>query len=195
MKAWKSFVPSVQHLERLTQVSAGELYIDRTNQPALGTLLMRHGTDEWISLSWDYVDVEFKFEIYGLSIDSPKTVFVENLASIEMLPRHSSIRLLTKTEWVRPAHVGEVPENFEQILEESGLMSSIPDSATAIGTALYGVVFDDSNGQPLLAVTVDDVASYSLRLVADPTAMASLIGAYDVYSPLELMAWQPSEVK
>lgn len=191
MKVWKSFIPSVQDLESLSQVSAGELYIDRTNQPTLGTLLMRHGLDEWISLSWDYVDVEFKFEIYCLSIGSPKTVVIENLASIEALPRHSSIRFLTKTEWVRPAQLDEVPENFEQVLEESGLISSIPDSATAIGTVLYGVIFEDSNGQPLLVVTVDDATSYSLRLVGEPTAMALLISTYDVHSLRGLMAWQP----
>jgi hypothetical protein len=194
MKIWKSFIPSAQVLESLSKVSAGMLYIDQKNQPVLGTLLMRQEANEWVSLSWDYVDVEFKFEIYCLSIDSPKVVVAEDLVSIEELPRHSSIRLLTKTEWVRPAHGGEVPESFEQVLEESGLMSSIPDSATAIGTVLYGVIFDDSNGQPLLAVTVDDATSYSLRLITEPTDMALLASTCDVYSLPELVVWRPPEI-
>jgi hypothetical protein len=194
MKIWKSFIPSAQALESLSRVSSGELYIDRKNQPALGTLLMRQDASEWVSLSWDYVDVEFKFEIYCLSIDSPKAVAAEDLASIQELPRHSSIRFLTKTEWVRPAHVGEVPENFEQVLEENGLMSSIPDAASAIGTVLYGVIFDDSNGQPLLAVTIDDETSYSLRLTTEPADMALLASTFDVYSLPELVAWRPPEI-
>jgi hypothetical protein len=193
MTVWKSFIPSVQYLENVAEVSASELYIDRTNQPTLGTLLMRQGADEWLSLSWDYVDVEFKFEIYCLSVDSPKAVVVENLASIGVLPKHSSVRFLTRTEWVRPARVGEVPEQFEQVLEEGGRMSSIPDTATVVGTVLYGVVFNDLNGQPLLAVTVDEATSYSLRLVDAPKAMASLMSICDVHSLPELVAWRPRE--
>lgn len=149
--------------------------------------------DNWISLSWSYVGVEFKFEIYCVSIDRQKEIFPVDLTCIEDIHDFSSMSFLLRSEWVRPAHPGEVPDHFEQVKEESGTASSVPSSATAVGTSLYGIVLNDACSKPLLAITVNDDERYSLKHVVAPAEMADLISGCDLCTLSQLMTWKPPE--
>lgn len=191
MKYWKAFFPPRQELDKLLRIAPSELFINKNSKPIFESIYIRNKDGQWISLSWNYVDVEFKFEIYCLSIDSLDNIYLENLISIGPIPNFASIEFLVKSEWTRPTTPGEVPDNFEQIIEESGHISSIPSSAIAIGTTLCGIVFNDFDQKPLLAIVIDDTESYSVKKIVESEAIISIMAAYDSFSFPELMAWKP----
>lgn len=112
---------------------------------------------------------------------------VDELIEIESIPKFKSIRFLLRTEWVRPTKPGEVPDNFEQVIQESGFAEIAPPSATAIGSALYGITFCSTDGSPLLIIAVSDSERYSLQVSAAPAAMASVLDSCDSYSLPELL--------
>ncbi|MFC3654571.1 hypothetical protein FZ025_10455 [Xanthomonas hyacinthi] len=149
--------------------------------------------DNCISLSWNYFDVDFKFEIYGISIDSRKDYCPRDLACIEDINKLSSISFLLRSEWVRPTKPGEVPDHFEQVKEESGTTESVPASAISVGTCLYGIVFNDASSNPFLIIAVDDDKRYSLKHVAVPEEIADLISGCDLCTLSQLIDWEPPE--
>lgn len=190
MKTWKVFVPDRQDLERLLKISPGKLFVSGTSTPTLESIYLLDQERGWVSLSWSYVDVEFKFEIYCVSIGSSKEDPAD-LIPVGEVPPFASVGFLLRSEWVRPANPGEVPGHFEQVKEESGAAESVPSSATSVGTSLYGIVFSDEDSRPLFAITVDDNKSYSLKVISAPKALANLVSVCDLCTFPQLMAWKP----
>lgn len=141
-------------------------------------------------LAWDYFDVEFKFEVYGLSIKQLAAV-PESLDLAGTIPTFSQITFLLKTEWTRPAKPGEVPEDFEKVLEESGPLVKIPDTAISAGTALHGLIFSNPAEEQTLLVGVDDADSYSLRATADVEEISATAMSCDSLTLPEILSWKP----
>lgn len=193
MRPWKVFIPDHRDLERLLKISPRGLFVSGKNNPVMESIYLLDHEDNWISLSWSYVDVEFKFEIYCVSIDRRKETFPEDLTCIEDIQGFSSISFLLRSEWLRPAHPGEVPDHFEQVKEESGTASSVPSSATVVGTFLYGILLNDVRSKPFLAITVNDDERYSLKHIVATEEMADLISGCDLCTLSQLMTWKPPE--
>ncbi|TCV93180.1 hypothetical protein EC912_10540 [Luteibacter rhizovicinus] len=191
MRNWKTFIPQRQDLETLAKLPPGKLFISSQNKPAWNKVYIQVTEGKWLSLSWDYVDVEFKFEIYCLSIAQHATPSADDFIQAGEIPDFSSIRFLLKSEWVRPASSNEVPDNFEQVIEESGLAADVPRSASAVGTSLHGIVFIRHDGKPCLLVEIDESQSYSIRTVENCEAIAALTSKYDSLSFSEVLAWHP----
>lgn len=191
MTHWKVFVPPHQELNKLLHIAPGELFINTKNNPVWESVYIRDKSGQWISLSWNYIDVEFKFEIYCLSIDSPKNIIFQDLIPAGSVPNFASLEFLMKSDWVRPTLPGEVPENFEQVIEEGGPISSVPSSASVVGTTIYGIVFNDVDHNPLLVIAVDDNERYSVKKIVDFDAIATLMEVCDSFSLPELMTWSP----
>lgn len=191
MKNWKVFLPEVNDLHKLLLLEPGKAFFRAKNSPIEGALYVRNRENQWLSLSWDYVDVEFKFEIFYLSIESQQDVTTDDLIFAANIPSFGSLELLVKSEWVRPTLSGEVPDDFEELIEECGTIKSVPASATAIGTAISGVMLSDQLGVPLWAIIIDDVKSYSTRIVSSLDALVSLKTTCDVFSCAALLDWRP----
>lgn len=187
MSNWKISVPSIDILKRLVNMRPSRTFVSKKNSPPMGSIYVHGLSGDWMLLCWDYFDVEFKFEIYCLSVELSHPMAVNELIEIESIPKFQSIRFLLRTEWVRPTKPGEVPDNFEQAIQESGFAEMAPSSATAIGSALYGITFCGANDSPLLVIAVSDSERYSLQVFAAPAAMASVLDSCDSYSLPELL--------
>lgn len=188
---WKVLLPHRRDLEKIAQIASGDMFVHAKNDPVWTRVYVLDATGQWITLSWDYLDVEFKFEIYGISAEYLNSVVTADLIPAGTVPSFAAIGFLLKTSWVRPALPGEVPENYEQVIEESGVATAVPSSATVIATGLYGVLFRSTDGSPRLVITIDDDASYSLRSLVDNEVMAAAVAACDSLSFDELIHWEP----
>lgn len=194
MKPWTILLPASSDLEKLISVTPKGVFANPNGDPVMESIYLLGHDNDWMSLSWDYADVEFKFEMYFVALNHEDGHRPKDLIPIYGTAAPSSIQFLLRTEWVRPARAGEVPSNFEQVVEESGTAASAPSSATAIGTCLYGVVFSDAESTPLFAVTVDDTERYSLRVVSGCEEICELISAWDCCTCSQLLSWEPPKV-
>lgn len=191
MRPWKVQLPASSDLAKLISITPKGVFANPNGDPVKESIFLLGHDDDWISLSWDYADIEFKFEMYFVALNQKDGHLPQDLIPIYGTAAPSSMQFLLRTEWVRPARAGEVPANFEQVVEESGTAASVPSSATAIGTCLYGVVFNDAGSRPLFAVTVDDTERYSLRVVSGRESICELIGAWDCCTYSQLLSWEP----
>jgi hypothetical protein len=187
MSNWKISAPSIDVLERLVRMRSPRAFVSKKNNPPMGSIYVHGLSNDWMLLCWDYFDIEFKFEIYCISIELSHPMTMDELIEIESIPKFQSIRFLLRTEWIRPTKPGEVPDNFEQVIQEGGLAEKVPSSATAIGSALYGITFCSADDSPLLVIAVSDSERYGLQVLATPVAMASVLDYCDSYSLSELL--------
>ncbi|WP_250627764.1 hypothetical protein [Pinirhizobacter soli] len=190
MKIWKNFLPRGEGLGDLTNVRAGPYFVDSESSQKWLKVFFQKEDGNWLALEWNYFDVEFKFEVYGISIDHLESV-PPSLVKAGATPTFSELRFLLETDWTRPAKPGEVPENFDQIVEECGALSEIPDAAISAGTALRGVIFSNDGGESKLVISIDDTKGCSLKSTVDPDEMDLLGKAYDVLTLSEALAWTP----
>ena len=190
MKKWKSFFPASDDIEILGALKGGPYFIDSTKNPAWESVYFLSGSGRWIVLAWNYYDIEFKFETYGISLETKESA-TATLLEVGNLPRFEKIDFYTKTEWTRPAIPGEVPSYFEQVIEESGSLAQVPADAISAGTSLYAVVFRPINGESDLMVSVDDDVRYSLKAVSESVEIAAVLQSCDVFDSVGLLAWEP----
>lgn len=187
MKKWKISVPGIEVLKRMVDICPAKLFVCKKNNPPLGYIYVRGTHGDWILLSWDYFDVEFKFEIYCMMIEECQVPPpMGNLTEIGSIPKFQSIKFLLRTEWVRPTKPGEVPNDYEHVIQEGGLAKLAPSSATAIGSVVYGVAFLDSDNGPILVVSVSEKIRYSLQIIDSPFDMTQLFNSSDSYDLFEL---------
>ena len=185
------FLPTRDDLESLLRVIPDELYVRADRDPAQESIYIRDAEGEWLSLSWDYVDVEFKFEIYRAAIEKLGALTSDAVTPVGVIPDFVSMGFLLRSEWLRPALPGEVPADYKQVVEERGRALSVSVAATAVGTVLHGIVFEGPGRHPLLALTVDDVGSYSMKVTVEPTVMRTILDQCDRLSLKEVLAWAP----
>lgn len=192
MKNWMKISPERQVLGILSRLQSCEFLVDIQASPIWETIFIRDREGCWLAICWDYADVEFKFEIYHLSIERPLKVPAEEKLSVGgCIPRFSKVRLLTRSEWVRPAAAGEVPLHYEQVVEEAGRLADVPDSATAAGTALFGIGFLDEGGDPLLGICIDNSSNYCVKKFEEPEELNDLFASCDCFSLQEWDEWNP----
>lgn len=191
MKIWKSFLPNDQDLSHISAIRPGSYFINGRSDPKWSAIYFLQENGVWLSISWDYFDVEFKFEIYGVSVDHLKDSDV-GLIEAGVIQSFSQIKFLLRTEWIRPAKSGEVPNSFEKIIEEGGLLSQVPDTATSVATVLYGMIFS-GHAEDVMMITIDDAASYSLKSSTDPVEISAMERSCDLLTLSEMLAWEPPQ--
>jgi hypothetical protein len=191
MRLWKVFLPTHEELESLARIVPGELYVSSENAPIQGSIYVRNKDGEWLSLSWDYVDVQFKFEIYRAAIERLGAPASGVTTSVGAIPDFVSMGFLLRSEWVRPSLPGEVPAEYVPVVEEHGPSLSVSATATAVGTVLHGIVFEGPFGKPLLTITVDDIESYSMKVTTEPSVMKLIVKKCDQLSLQEVLVWTP----
>ncbi|MBB3228837.1 hypothetical protein FHW69_003482 [Luteibacter sp. Sphag1AF] len=192
MKTWKSFLPSAQSLSHISAIRPGAYFFDRKSDPKWSAIYFPQENGLWLSLSWDYFDVEFKFEIYGMSVGQLKGSGI-SLNEAGVIHDFSQIKFLLRTEWTRPTKPGEVPDSFEEIIEENGQLSQVPDTAASVATSLYGVIFSGHTEDPPMMITIDDAASYSLKSSTDPLEINAMERSCDLLTLPEILAWKPPQ--
>ncbi|MET4677162.1 MULTISPECIES: hypothetical protein [unclassified Luteibacter] len=190
MKIWKSFLPLADDLKALRKIKGGSYFIDSNKNPQWESVYFRRDSGKWIALTWNYFDIEFKFETYGISrelVRSVPTTLLEvgNIADVER------IDFCVRTEWTRPASPGEVPSHFEQIIEEAGRVAQVPVDAISAGTSLYAAVFRSINSDLDVMISIDDDVRFSLKSVTGSLKIATTLQSCDVFSSVELLTWKP----
>ncbi|MDF4026301.1 hypothetical protein P3W24_15110 [Luteibacter sp. PPL201] len=190
MKKWKRFFPDRNQIEALGTIKAGVYCIDTNANPEWASVYLPTRTGEWIALTWNYFDIEFKFETYGVSIElvqrAPTTlVDAGNIGEFE------HIDFYAKTEWTRPAVPGEVPSDFEQIIEAAGRLDEVPTDAISVGTSLHAVVFRSIGGDSDVMICIDDDARFSLKAMVGSQGIEAIRQTCDVFNSVELISWEP----
>lgn len=190
MKIWKSFFPGSDDVEILGAIKGGSYFIDGNNNPKWESIYFRSGSEEWIALTWNYFDIEFKFETFGISREVVRKV-PTTLLDVGSIPEFEKIDFCVRTEWTRPARPGEVPSHYEQVIEEAGRLAQVPADAISAGTSLYALVFRSINGDSDVMISIDDNIRFSLKSVIGSVKIAAILQSCDVLSSAELLAWQP----
>lgn len=188
MKIQKKFLPEASVLNRLSAISSVRLFVNCKNNPEYSCIYLidEHGLA--ICFSWEYGDVEFKFEVYFLSIQIESAISVDELSLIKSIPSAFSMSFLVRSEWVRPTLENEVPANFEKVIEERGFIDSVPETATAVGVFLYGLILKQISSGEETAIIVDDDVNYSLKVVDDIEYIEKLKNGSDLFSLREVTA-------
>jgi len=188
MKVWKNFLPRADEIDALGTIEAGSYFIDSHKCPKWETVYFRDRSGQWIALTWNYFDIEFKFEMYGISIESMERV-PATLIDVGNLAEFEKIDFYTKTEWIRPAVAGEVPSHFEQVIEGSGRLAQVPADAISAGTSLHAVVFRSIDVDSDVMISIDDDARFSLKSATGSRKIAAVLQSCDVFDSVELLAW------
>ncbi|PTR33621.1 hypothetical protein C8J98_103384 [Luteibacter sp. OK325] len=190
MKIWKNFLPTEQEIRQISVISPGAYFFDGQSDPRSSVIYFPQENGTWLSISWDYFDVEFKFEIYGISVEHLERSRAF-LVEAGIIPDFSELKFLIRTEWIRPTEIGEVPDGFEQIIEENGPLSKIPGTATSIATSLYGVTFNGGSEGAAMMIAIDDAASYTLKSSTDPVEINAMEESCDLLTLPEILDWNP----
>jgi len=190
MKIWKSFFPTADDIEALRTFKGGAYFIDCAKNPRWESIYFRISSEEWIALTWAYFDIEFKFETFGISREVVRKLPTA-LLDVGIIPEFKKIDFCIRTEWTRPASPREVPSHYEQVIEEAGRAAQVPADAISAGTSLYAVVFRSINGDSDVMISIDDNVRFSLKSVTGSVEIAAILQSCDVFTPAELLAWQP----
>jgi len=195
MMTWSAFHPNLSDLSRLLSVPSQYVFGAEPGAPLHGVLFFRDARGEQLAISWAYGDVQFKFEVYFLDVRDDLKSDLNALERIAEIPPYENAECFFRTSWIRPANPGEVPENYEQIIEECGPITEVPVSAIAVGTSLFGIGFSDANRSLLLGFAIDDSESYSVRAITDEFELASAFRGCDRILGSEVELWLKDAIK
>jgi hypothetical protein len=174
MIEWKDLLPADEVLARLGALQVDEVYIDEGAKTVWGAVAVRslYVRESAFVLSWDYVDVQFKFEMYVASPEERSAAATSGWSLVGRVATPARICFLARAEWIRPAIPGEVPETYEQIIEEAGRVDSVPKMATIAGLGLRGVaLMNDTGDLPASIIGIDDSVGYSLQWLSDRSSV------------------------
>jgi hypothetical protein len=106
----------------------------------------------------------------------------KNIISMQNL---STIKMLARYEWERPALTGEVPLDRKQSVRQCGKRSQIPDSASLVCVSFVGLLFIEADTDNLCAIIQNDedpiLIEYSenLDLIKDLTENTDAVDIKD----------------
>lgn len=128
--------------------------------------LLNRSSDIAIRICSDYRDVQFKFECLYLKVyQQPVGDIVSTGTQIGQI-KCQKVKIVLRAEWERPVLPGEVPPNYERIIQVRGEITTIPAEVPAyismVGILLFGednlkqslICLDDNF--PLLVSYVED---------------------------------------
>jgi hypothetical protein len=190
MKIWKNFLPNAQSLGHVSSISPGPFFVNSKNDPRWSSIYFYKVNGEWLSINWDYFDVEFKFEVYGISVANLMAA-PNSLVEVGNITYFSQIKFLLKTEWIRPTRFEEVPDGFETVIEESGSLSQVANTIISAATSLHGLIFTNGAEDAVLMITIDDAANYRLKASTDLAEISAMVRGGDLLTLSEILAWKP----
>jgi hypothetical protein len=193
MTEWKDLLPPDDMLARIAAFPVDEIRIDPDAQTVWGSVEAKslEAAGRVFVLSWDYVDVQFKFEMYVTSLDERDSELSGSWKTVATMAPAARIRFLVRAEWIRPAMPGEVPDAYEQVIEEGGRLDAAPASASVGGLGLRGIVLmGGSEYQPVGVIGIDDSHGYSLQWLSDRAAIDAYLSDCHVYDLDALRAFR-----
>ncbi|WPO98301.1 hypothetical protein SFA35_16815 [Pseudomonas sp. HR96] len=141
----------------------------------------------------DYLDVRFKFEVFGLDFVVPTSEQERAARNIASYDSPLAFSFLFRHEWERPAASGEVPANREPIIRRRGKKADIPQDAAAVGVSLVGVswnLLSDSRIGGWICYSDDD--PFQLEYHDGATGLESLDVECDTVSACRWEEWGSS---
>lgn len=193
MMTRSAFHPNPSNLARLMSVPSQDVFGAESDSSLRGVFFLRDSAGEQFAISWSYGDVQFKFEMYFLEVRDDLNAHTNVLRQITKIPAYEHAVCFFRSEWIRPAKSGEVPEGYELIVEERGPIAAIPLSAIAAGTSLFGIGFSDVNGSLLLGFAVDESESYCLRVVDSKNELETAFQDCDRVLASDVELWLHSQ--
>jgi hypothetical protein len=162
--------------------------------PLSGSLTLLSGKSVVrVSVKWD--EIVAKLECFSISAEVlSKPSSLDTIRSVSV---HGSIQAwdhvecMMRFKWVRPAHRGEVPVDWEQAVQEEGKRVDVPLSATAIGVSVVGFAFVSNDDGKAVAVVVSDDENNpgELRLIYDREEISREIESSDRVDSNRVGAW------
>jgi len=166
----KTFLPTEDQFTALEHL-AGAVTVRRVSDMlgAISSLYLKTVHGPLLELWVKWRDVRFKFEVFLLVVKELTDALPDAAVQIAPIEGWQTIKCCFRFEWERPASPGEVPPNWEQITHRRGKRDQIPDTATAGGVSMVGIVFWDARRDAPVAAFVnnDDHPPGSLRVLQD----------------------------
>ncbi|WP_203143278.1 hypothetical protein [Marinobacter mangrovi] len=184
----KLLVPDEEFVSFLQRLDECKVLCPSESSAWSDMLILESGSGDRMSLSSDYVNIEFKFEVFYLSSSdsclSEKLDLKEIFSVVEM----SSAKFLFQVAWLRPALPGEVPPNYEQVVEEVGVRNDIPEAAYVAGLYVKGILIL-SNERPVIAIASSGDNPDVLVLAVDEQEIDAVLGKCEQVSPFAVHDW------
>lgn len=193
MTEWKDLLPADDMLVRIASFPVDEIRIDPDAQTVWGSVEVKssEAPGRVFVLSWDYVDVQFKFEMYVTSLDERTSELSGGWKTVATMAPAARILFLVRAEWIRPAMSGEVPDAYEQVIEEGGRLDVAPASAIVGGLGLRGIMLmGDTTDQRVGVIGIDDGHGYSLQWLSEHAAIDAYLSDCHVYDLDALRAFR-----
>ena len=159
-------LPSEQLIRAFSGNEGGRLLAPPPGSPSRGLLVFERSSGDRFVLSSDYVDVEFKFEVFFISLRPDLSSASMSLAEVITIPVGTTVEVLFRASWLRRRCKSTLPED-EALVEEQGHRSSMPSSCTAAALAPAGIALLAPNGELLAAAVLDDQGPLNLKAVTD----------------------------
>jgi hypothetical protein len=178
-------LPSILSAQALSPTGLEITIIEVTRPIGTSKKLLIKNNGKTINIKSDYVDVAFKFECFGLTfeiIDDLQDTTYINIIRMQSL---STIKMLARYEWERPALTGEVQPERKQSVRQCGKRSQIPDSASLVCLSFIGLLFIEADTDNLCTIIQNDedpiLIEYSenLDLIKDLTENTDAIDIKD----------------
>lgn len=179
MNKLSEFAPSRSERDELASVIGHEVIVRAEDNLSIQKIYLRKISGRWLTLEWNYSDVGPKFEVFHILILSD-TELPTGAIQVETIPPYSSLALAYRCEWVRPVKPGEVPEDYEQVIEENGPEKLIPLDAISSAKSLYGVLFLNDIGEAVFAVHISENVIDSLAYTSEGPEIERILESCDI---------------
>jgi hypothetical protein len=144
-----------------------------------------------VALSVEYQEVVFKFEIFNLKLRALSVPTLPDLRGTAVFESWDAIQCVVEFQWLRPAYPGEVPASWVQIVSETGRRTNIPDTATALGVSMVGLVFNNSLiDQPTGMICSDDADPAALSVYRSQADIRSFVSSREIVAIEDFPRWK-----
>lgn len=182
MRTWKLITPNQTDIDILFATNFNKIYLSSSNNPMFENIYFRGNENKLIQMGWSYGDICNSFEAYFIKFDEIEENKVPFLEQIGEISKHVGIKIILRTEWLRPVTSEEVNIKYNnKLISGSGAFSEVPDVAVSIGTSLYGVAFFGEDNQIHTAITVDDENRYCLKIVTERDEIRKILRNNDYF--------------
>ncbi|MFP3757692.1 hypothetical protein [Cupriavidus sp. SIMBA_020] len=143
-----------------------------------------------IRVAVDYEDVVFKFECFGLMIDSSVDDVGPNAKNMIEFDGCQVIKCLFRFEWERPAQGNEVPAGWEKFVRQRGREADIQRTASSACVSMVGLIFAGlAPGSPTVTLVVNDDEPGTMRLLVTRDEILSFIRECEIVALEEVQKW------
>ncbi len=184
------FAPSAEELVALGAMRPRRLLLPSGESRITGIAVI-DTTQGLLPVSSGYRDVEFKFEVFFVTLRSDCPAARLDLTEVVVLPAGCSVNCLFRAEWL----IDDATDSWETVGRRQGWnkgrLSAIPASARAVGLCMVGLAFLGPSRELLSIISVDDDASpLNIKVVRNPEKLAWLESQCERVRPMEFGKWR-----